>query len=98
MWSFQITAAVGAKAEKFMEIVEAWDVVIEEWTYHVIANPEEERPYLCGFGTTYHPPKQLEVIACKLDVALVYCESEQEIEERIQSILQEAIKHDYSQS
>lgn len=98
MWNFQIAADSERQTEEFMEFAKAWDVTIEEWTYHFEAN-QEESTYLCGFGMTFHSPEFLKRIAKRVGVSLVYYESAQEIEEQTRATIQRVLgNHEYSQS
>lgn len=71
MFSFQITTDTEKEAKRFMEVVSAEDVVIEEWTYEKIKG-DEILTEVYGFAVTKCLPKYLNRIADSLGVALIF--------------------------
>lgn len=70
MLEFQIVTRTVEVAERFMAVVAAEEVSIEDWG-GVWPEPEYEE-YVCSFGRTHHSRKQLNRLADWMGTALIY--------------------------
>lgn len=87
MFHFQIVADTTKEAEKFMESVSATNVDIEEWEYQS-TQALDVTTEVYGFAVTCYSPKRLNRLADSLGVALIYIESDRQLDQRVQSLLQ----------
>jgi hypothetical protein len=70
MNEFQIVTADEASASRFMAIVQAEDISIEDWSG--VEPGEQFEHYVCSFGLTQHSQRQLNRAADAMEVALIY--------------------------
>jgi hypothetical protein len=85
-FDFQIVTDTAKEARRFMESVEASEVVIEEWTFPTAEAHERAECY--GFGITCYSPKQLRRIADSEEVALVYVKNSKQTDREASELCQ----------
>jgi hypothetical protein len=72
--AFEIVTRDETTAARFMAVVQAVDVSIEDWS-GVWPGPEYES-YVCSFGLTPHSKRQLDRTADAMGVSLIYVKTE----------------------
>lgn len=88
MLHFQILTRTESEAEDFMETILAEDVAIEEWDFEEIDSGRRFTE-VYGFGVTHYTPEELEQMANFMGVELVYAESDEEIDQRFEALMQQ---------
>ena len=88
-FDFQIVTETAKEARRFMESIEASEVVIEEWTFPTAEAHERAECY--GFGITCYSPKQLRRIADSEEVALVYVKNRKQADREASELCQQLI-------